>query len=74
MSEKKDGSNDQYQHELPIGAWGYFLKFSKGLKSGQSIPEIMEEIKADADLDTAKRDLLSDAILYIIKNVSNKKP
>lgn len=71
--KKKDKVSD-YQDQLPIGAWGYYKKLNTGLNDGRTFAEILAEIKAEADLDQTKRDLLSEAILLIVKRIPNKKP
>jgi hypothetical protein len=73
MANKKSEIDPKNSHldELPIGAQGYFRRFKDGISKGKGLAEILEEIKAESDFDPAKRTLLDDAIMFVIRRLPN---
>ena len=58
--------------DLNVGAMGYFKRLREGYLKGHNIHEMVEAIKTESTLDSAKKNLLGDALMKMIKVYSNK--
>ena len=72
MSENDNNLKESDLADLSVGAMGYFKRLRDGYLKGDTIHEIVEAIKTESTLDSAKKNLLGDALMKMIKVFSNK--